>query len=171
MNKQYLKKWKISRLCAVPERRTHGSSLAIRVSRACWLLIIPNQQKLWENEPNVSLFTPCSAVEVTKKKMAKGKKRAITKGWECTVNLWRIKGACVYLSSPIDHHLKQEEWGRERSLQLGLFHTSLHCRPMHSGSEAAGKWRGWGGVTSLYRALSVQLMSSSHRGHVLHIKA
>lgn len=58
------------------------------------------------------------------------------------VSLWRVKGACVYLSSPIDHHLKQEEWGRERSVQLGFFDTLLHrsCAVRYY----RGEQRGWG---------------------------
>lgn len=39
------------------------------------------------------------------------------------VNLWTMTRACVYLSSPIDHHLKQEERGRETRVQ---FSTLAH---------------------------------------------
>lgn len=53
------------------------------------------------------------------------------KRWGCGENLWRMKWACVYLSSPIDHHLKQEEWGRETWIQ---FNTLLHCRRRRSSS-------------------------------------
>lgn len=39
------------------------------------------------------------------------------------VTQWTMTQACVYLSSPIDHHLKQEERGRETRVQ---FNTSAH---------------------------------------------
>lgn len=59
-----------------------------------------------------------------KKLMAEGKKKV--KKWRdgaVRVNLWTMTRACVYLSSPIDHHLKQEERGRETRVE---FNTLLH---------------------------------------------
>lgn len=76
-------------------------------------------------------------------KEIKGKKKKI-KRWACGANLWRMKWACVYLSSPIDHHLKQEERGRETWIQ---FNTLLHCRRRHSssgGAKALASDMGWG---------------------------
>lgn len=58
------------------------------------------------------------------KLMAGGKKKV--KKWRdgaVRVNLWTMTRACVYLSSPIDHHLKQEERGRETRVE---FNTLLH---------------------------------------------
>lgn len=102
-------------------------------------------------QPNDSFFTPCSAVQVTKINGWRGEKKGeIIKGQGCIVNLWRIKWACVYLSSPIDHHLKQEEWGRETSVQFSLVNTLLQedaqqLRGSCAVREQTGKRRGWGG--------------------------
>lgn len=55
--------------------------------------------------------TPASAVEVREIKAVI--KKEMTKGWDC-VSLWRVEGVCVYLSSPIDHHLLQDGGGKDQ---------------------------------------------------------
>jgi len=137
--------------CAGPELRTHGISLAIPVSHAWWPLTIQHQTN-WnrekkKNEPNDCWSAQYRAMEEKEKGWWRGRKGGWQR-WEWMVNLWRIKGVCVYLSSPIDHHLLQVEWGRERSVQLGFLYTLLHC----SRGSCAAKQRGWSGSVSASHA-------------------
>lgn len=98
-----------------------------RGSRACRPRIVSKQ---WENQ-DWSLFLPCR-----RKTKTWGEKRIDKWMRYSMVSLWRIKGACVYLSSPIDHHLKQEEWGREKFSSVRLVvDTWVQRRPLHGSSH------------------------------------
>lgn len=72
------------------------------------------------------------------------------------VNLWTTTRACVYLSSPIDHHLKQEERGRETRVQ---FNTLAH----EETRQLRGNWTlasGCKGAFMLCMGSYVQLTNS-----------
>lgn len=138
MNQIQSQKLKISRLCVELEHRTQTAVAwpflsAVHVG----LLIYQTNRNCGNCKMNQILFIYTMQCCGSERNKGGGKEREITKGWDCIVKLWRIKGACVYLSCPIDHHLKQEEWGKERPVQLGLFDTLLSCSRMHSSSEVA----------------------------------